>query len=84
MSKAKRSIKKTITKQDTFRVNDKFRSQMKRIMINSIQKKESKKDSEAVHTRVLADRKFFIDAAVVKTLKSKKSIRHNELVAEVI
>ena len=84
MSKAKRSIKKTITKQDAFRVNDKFRSQLKRITINSIQKKESKKDSESVHQRVLADRKFFIDAAVVKTLKAKKSIRHNELVTEVI
>ena len=37
-----------------------------------------------MHQRVLADRKFFIDAAVVKTLKAKKSIRHNELVTEVI
>ena len=53
---------------------------MKRITINSIQKKESKKDSETVHRRVLADRKFMIDAAVVKTLKSKKSIKHNELI----
>jgi len=78
------TIKKTITKQDTFKVNDKFRSQMKRITINSIQKKESKKDSESVHQRVLADRKFFIDAAVVKTLKAKRSIRHNELVTDAI
>ena len=37
-----------------------------------------------MHQRVLADRKFFIDAAVVKTLKTKKSIRHLELVQEVI
>ena len=57
---------------------------MKRITINSIQKKESKKDSEIVHKRVLADRKFLIDAAVVKTLKSKKSIQHTALVTEVI
>ena len=84
LSKVKKSIKKTITKDDIFQVNLKFRSQMKRITINSIQKKESKKDSESVHQRVLADRKFFIDAAVVKTLKTKKSIRHNELVQEVI
>ena len=84
LSKVKKSIKKTITKDDIFQVNLKFRSQMKRITINSIQKKESKKDSESVHQRVLADRKFFIDAAVVKTLKTKKSLRHNELVQEVI
>ena len=49
LAKAKTSIKKTITKDDTFRVNDKFRSQLKRITINSIQKKESKKDSDSVH-----------------------------------
>ena len=65
-------------------MNVKFRSQMKRITINSIQKKESKKDSEIVHRRVLADRKFMIDAAVVKTLKTKKSIKHNDLIQEVI
>ena len=84
LAKAKASIKKTITKQDTFCVNDKYRSNLKRITINSIQKKESKKDSETVHQRVLADRKFFIDAAVVKTMKTKKSLIHRELVAEVI
>ena len=84
ISTSKQSFKKTITKDDIFRVNDKFRSQLKRITINSIQKKESKKDSEIVHKRVLADRKFMIDAAVVKTLKAKKSIKHNELIQEVI
>lgn len=57
---------------------------MKRITINSIQKKESKKDSESVQQRVLADRKFFIDAAVVKTLKTKKSLKHTDLVTEVM
>ena len=57
---------------------------MKRITINSIQKKESKKDSEIVFKRVLADRKFMIDAAIVKTLKSKKSLKHTDLVQEVI
>ena len=80
MAGSKKTIKKTITKDDIFSVNEKFRSPMKRITINSIQKKESKKDSEAVHQRVLADRKFLIDAAIVKTLKGKKTIRHTELV----
>ena len=84
LGKNKKSIKKTITKQHTFKVNDRFRSNLKRITINSIQKKESKKDSENVQKRVLADRKFFIDAAIVKTLKAKRTIRHVELVNEVI
>jgi len=37
-----------------------------------------------VHDRVLADRKFYIDAAIVKTLKSRKEIKHQVLVTEVI
>ena len=31
-----KTIKKTITKDDSFKVNDKFRSNLKRITINSI------------------------------------------------
>jgi hypothetical protein len=33
---ASKTIKKTITSEDSFRVNDKFRSNMKRLTINSI------------------------------------------------
>jgi hypothetical protein len=75
-----KTIKKTITPDDSFKVNDKFRSNLKRITINSIQKKESKKDTEKVHERVLGDRKFFIDAAIVKTMKARKEIKHVDLV----
>jgi hypothetical protein len=32
----------------------------------------------------LADRKFFIDAAVVKTMKARKEIKHVDLTQEVI
>ena len=32
----------------------------------------------------MADRKFFIDAAVVKTMKARKEIKHVDLTQEVI
>jgi hypothetical protein len=32
----------------------------------------------------LNDRKLYIDAAVVKTMKAKKTLKNNELIAEVI
>lgn len=84
MSKTK-SIKKTISKQDRFEVNLKFRSNKKRIQVNTtLVKKENRQDSDAIHEKVLAERKYFIDAAVVKTMKGKKTLREPELMTEVI
>jgi hypothetical protein len=37
-----------------------------------------------VHERVLSDRKFMIDAAIVRTMKARRTVPHNELVTEVI
>jgi hypothetical protein len=78
-----KTIKKTITNLDSFCVNDKFRSQMKRITINSIQRKESKKETDAVHEKVLADRKWALDAFIVKVMKGRKSHKHSDLYSEV-
>lgn len=49
----KKVIKKSITKTDKFKVNRDFKSKMKKIQINSLQKKESRQDSDAVHDKVL-------------------------------
>ena len=32
----------------------------------------------------MQDRKIYIDAAVVKTMKGRKTMKHNELIAEVM
>ena len=61
-----------------------FRSPLRRITINSIQKKESKKEAEDVHARIISDRKFLIDAAVVKILKANRTISHVDLVSKVL
>jgi hypothetical protein len=44
---------------------------MKRITINAVQKKESRKDSEKIFERVLLERKFAVDSAIVKVMKTK-------------
>jgi hypothetical protein len=80
---ASKTIKKTITNKDSFCVNDKFRSQMKRITINSIQRKESKKETDAVHEKVLADRRWALDAFIVKIMKGRKTHKHSDLFNEV-
>merc|ERR1711935_507244 len=78
MMSKRRTIRKVITKNDKFKVNFAFRSKLKRIQVNSIQKKETRQESDAVHDKELADRKLYVDAAIVKTMK------HNDLLAEVI
>ncbi len=84
MMSKKKSIKKAITKTDKFAVNRQFRSKMRRIQINAIQKKESRQDSDNVHDKVLQDRKYQVDAAIVKTMKGRKTLKHNDLLTEVI
>ena len=61
-----------------------FRSGLRRIAINAIQKKESRKDSEKIFDLVIRDRKFLIDAAIVKLLKAKRSLSYRDLVREVM
>jgi cullin-4 len=63
----------------------KFRSNKKRIQVNStLVKKENRQDSDAIHEKVLAERKYFIDAAAVKTMKGRKTLREAELMTEII
>jgi hypothetical protein len=76
---SQKSFKKFVSKSDSFRVNTAFTSKHLRIQINAIQKKENKKESELVHKRVLADRKFLIDAAIVKTMKQHRKLTRTEL-----
>ena len=65
-------------------MNVNFRSGLKRIAINAIQKKESRKESDKIFDLVVRDRKFLIDAAIVKLLKAKRSLSYRDLVREVI
>jgi Cullin protein neddylation domain len=55
-----------------------------RIKINQVQLKETKEENKQTHERVLADREFETQAAIVRIMKSKKTISHAVLVVEVI
>ncbi|KAK4995917.1 hypothetical protein LTR28_000357, partial [Elasticomyces elasticus] len=52
--------------------------------INQVQLKETKEENKETHERVAADRNFECQAAIVRIMKSRKTIGHSELVAEVI
>lgn len=69
---------------DTFAFNDKFTDARFRVKINQIQLKETKEENKETHKRVAEDRHYETQAAIVRIMKSRKKIGHNELIVEVI
>ena len=73
-----------VNETDTFAFNAGFADQKLRIKINQIQLKETKEENKETHQRVAADRHYETQAAIVRIMKSRKTIRHVELISEVI
>jgi cullin-4 len=69
---------------DTFTVNYSFTDPKYRIKINQIQLKETKEENQQTHERVAQDRQYETQAAIVRIMKSRKTMTHASLVAEVI
>ncbi|KAI3399399.1 hypothetical protein diail_7126 [Diaporthe ilicicola] len=73
-----------VAKTDTFSFNKGFTHPMVRVKINQIQLKETAEENQETHRRVAADRQFETQAAIVRVMKSRKTMPHAQLVAEVI
>jgi cullin-4 len=69
---------------DTFTVNMGFTDPKFRIKINQIQLKETKEENKETHEKVQKDRQYETQAAIVRIMKSRKTMTHPNLVAEVI
>ncbi|KAK5118987.1 hypothetical protein LTR62_000198 [Meristemomyces frigidus] len=69
---------------DTFSLNPDFTHPKYRIKINQVQLKETREENKETHIRVAEDRNFECQAAVVRILKSRKTIGHQELISETI
>ncbi|KAJ5433002.1 uncharacterized protein N7458_012158 [Penicillium daleae] len=75
---------KEVETTDDFSYNASFTDAKMRIKINQIQLKETKEENKTTHERVAADRHYETQAAIVRIMKSRKTIKHAELIAEVI
>ena len=69
---------------DAFAVNLGFHDAKNRIKINQIQLKETKEENAATHEDVQRDRQYETQAAIVRIMKSRKTITYSELQAETI
>lgn len=70
---------KVVEGEDSFTVKDNFESKMRKIRLPLPISEET-----AVEKRVEEDRSIAIEAAIVRVMKSRKSLNHNELVQEVL
>ncbi|PWY99342.1 Cullin-domain-containing protein [Testicularia cyperi] len=75
---------KEVEDDDEFTVNENFKNERHRIRINQIQMKETAEEQKSTEQRVFLDRELILQAAAVRVLKAKKTIKHTELITEVV
>lgn len=80
----KHPVGREVSETDTFTVNRAFKDPKFRVKINQIQLQETQDENRETHERVAADRQFETQAAIVRIMKSRKTLTHALLVAEVI
>lgn len=73
---------KDVESTDKFTFNSNFKEKLFRIKINQIQMKETQEEQINTQERVYQDRQYQIDAAVVRIMKTRKSLNHNILITE--
>ncbi|KAI5807119.1 Cullin family-domain-containing protein [Geopyxis carbonaria] len=73
-----------VTPNDKFQVNQSFTDPKFRVKVNQIQLKETKKEQTETHERVARDRQYETQAAIIRIMKSRKKIRHVDLVQQAI
>ncbi|KAL7008349.1 hypothetical protein EMMF5_002078 [Cystobasidiomycetes sp. EMM_F5] len=73
-----------VNETDEFSFNANFTDDKYRIRINQIQVKETVEEQRDTEQRVLLDRQSHLQLVIVRILKSRKTIKHTELIMEVV
>lgn len=74
---------KTINPSDKFTINEKFKSEKRKIKVPTISSKEMQNsDNAATKAAVTEDRKHAIEAAIVRIMKARKKLEFQKLVLE--
>ncbi|GMT32157.1 hypothetical protein PFISCL1PPCAC_23454 [Pristionchus fissidentatus] len=73
---------KEVTKGDVFEVNEQLVNGQFRIRISQVQYKETEEEHAATEEQVNSDRMYAIDAAIVRVMKTRKTLTHAQLIQE--
>ncbi|XP_065681125.1 cullin-4A isoform X1 [Hydra vulgaris] len=73
---------KEVNRGDKLIFNKKFSHNLYKIKINQVQMRETQEENQLTNEQVFQDRQYQIDAAIVRILKTRKSLIHNLLVTE--
>lgn len=77
-------MSKDIGEEDAFSINDNFTSKLRKVKIGTVvAQKESEPEKQETRQRVEEDRKPQIEAAIVRIMKSRRVLDHNNIIAEV-
>eukprot|EP01103_Thecamoeba_quadrilineata_P019179 TRINITY_DN765_c0_g1_i1.p1 TRINITY_DN765_c0_g1~~TRINITY_DN765_c0_g1_i1.p1 ORF type:complete len:756 (+),score=129.29 TRINITY_DN765_c0_g1_i1:106-2268(+) len=68
---------------DVFAFNHKFRSKLYRIKVTNVSSKETEPERLETRQKVDEDRKHQIEAAIVRIMKSRRTMEHSNLISEV-
>ena len=69
---------------DVIVFNRGFKAPAYRVKVNNLQLKESTEEREATSERVIQDRQYQVDAAVVRIMKTRKTLSHVLLMNELV
>lgn len=79
----KTGVDKKIGDDDQFSFNSKFKSKLFRVKIMAMPQRETTEERKETREKVDEDRKHQIEAAIVRTMKARKSCDHSNLIVEV-
>jgi cullin 3 len=80
----KASKGKAIDDKDSFTVNADYSSKLKRVKVPLVSAKDTASASlDAVPEAVDEDRRHLVEASIVRIMKARRTLQHNELIAEV-
>ncbi|KAL1187759.1 Cullin-3B [Cardamine amara subsp. amara] len=80
----KEPMSKDIAEEDSFVVNERFTSKFYKVKIGTVAaQKETEPEKQETRQRVEEDRKPQIEAAIVRIMKSRRVLDHNNIITEV-